>query len=107
MGWHGEREKRTRGNDARTDVEKKKDEEISGSIFDPEKGAALPEEMGGRGGDGGGQRGRKRKVRKRKRVHSENLGLHFEGTYNGEAFYFLMFTGTPATRIAESSLSRW
>lgn len=41
--------KRTPGNDARTDAEKK-DEEISGSIFDPEKGAALPEEGVGRVG---------------------------------------------------------
>lgn len=48
----GRRKERTAGNDARTDVEKKKDGKISGSIFDPEKGAALPG-GGGRGSGGG------------------------------------------------------
>lgn len=99
------REERTPGNDERTKEEKKQGE-ISGSIFDPEKGAAAEWGKGGwaegqRGAEGGALcrrgrgtkevargagrgRGSGRKVRKRKRRTSQNPGLHFEETYNGE-----------------------
>lgn len=98
------REERTPGNDERTKEEKNQGE-ISGSIFDPEKGAAAEWGKGRRagGGDqgalyrrgsgtgeaggarGGGRRGGSgRKVRKRKRRTSQNPGLHFEETYNSE-----------------------
>lgn len=91
------REERTPGNDERTKEEKNQGE-ISGSIFDPEKGAAAEWGKGRRAGgsDQGalyrrgsgtgveGGRGSGRKVRKRKRRTSQNPGLHFEETYNSE-----------------------
>lgn len=94
------REERTPGNDERTKKEKNQGE-ISGSIFDPEKGAAAEWGKGrraeGRGDDQGALyrrgsaapgcregEGSGRKVRKRKRRTSQNPGLHFEETYNSE-----------------------
>ena len=64
---------------------KKKDGKISGSIFDPEKGAALP---GGGGGGGGGGRlvglAEEKSEKKEAACSRSTRGLHFEGTYNGE-----------------------
>lgn len=88
------REERTPGNDERTKEEKNQGE-ISGSIFDPEKGAAAewgkgrrargePGALCRRGRDTGWGRGSGRKVRKRKHRTSQNPGLHFEETYNSE-----------------------